>query len=268
MVQAGEIEEKTFGQKCGDGFRDFRQFLYNSETGEVMGRSGSSWAKIGLFYFVFYGFLAGFFVAMLSVFMTTVNQPGEGPPKLTQYIANKAGLVRLDRDNKLTSYNANDTDRIDAYSKVIADFLKGYESYGNSSGIQCGDKPCSFKVTDLGDCSGINDKSFGLKSRKPCIFLRINKVFGWTPNGENGFLKLTCEGATVLPTGFQLSAFPFEGQAGYVSPVVAVQIDTTNGEVKKADCYLEGKDIEVSDSYNPTRSYGKIRIEKISSTSD
>lgn len=76
------------------------------------------------------------------------------------------------------------------------------------------------------------------------------------------------QGATVLPAGFQLSAFPFEGQAGYVSPVVAVQFDTTNGEVKKADCYLEGKDIEVSESYNPTRSYGKIRIEKISSTSN
>ena len=48
-------------------------------------------AKIGVFYLNFYGCLAGFFSAMLAVFMSTLNKPGEGGPKLTQFIKNQAG---------------------------------------------------------------------------------------------------------------------------------------------------------------------------------
>lgn len=269
MVQAEEKETKSCGQKFSDGLSNFKVFLYNSETGEVMGRSGSSWAKIGLFYLVFYGCLAGFFIAMLTVFLSTVNQPGEGGPKLTQYIENKAGLVRIDRYNKLTGYNTNDSDLIKSYSTTINDFLKGFKAYSNNTDIKCGDKSCEFDLDKLGDCSGKSDPSFGLNSRKPCVFIRVNKVFGWMPKDDgSGLLKLKCEGATVLPEGFQLSNFPFQGQDGYTSSVAAIQFDTTDGNTKKADCYITGEDIEVSDSYNPSRSYGKIRIDKISSRTE
>lgn len=45
-------------------------------------------------------------------------------------------------------------------------------------------------------------------------------------------------------------------------PFVAVQVDATKSvEVK---CDLQGDGIEVSDSYNPSRSYGKILIKDIS----
>lgn len=50
-------------------------------------------AKIGFFYLIFYGFLAGFFSAMLAVFLTTVENPEEGGrPKLTQFIENQPGM--------------------------------------------------------------------------------------------------------------------------------------------------------------------------------
>lgn len=45
-------------------------------------------------------------------------------------------------------------------------------------------------------------------------------------------------------------------------PFVAVKVDATKSVNVK--CYLQGDGIEVSDSYNPARSYGKIAITDIS----
>ena len=45
------------------------KFIWNSETKEFVGRDGASWAKVSLFYAVFYTCLGSFFVGMLAVFM-------------------------------------------------------------------------------------------------------------------------------------------------------------------------------------------------------
>lgn len=45
-----------------------------------------------------------------------------------------------------------------------------------------------------------------------------------------------------------------------MAPVVSVKVDADKGDV---DCDLEGKNIKVSDSYNPSRVFGKIRIDEI-----
>ncbi len=42
--------------------------------------------KIGLFYFVYYGFLTAFFAACLTVFLSTLNEPGKGGPKTNQFL--------------------------------------------------------------------------------------------------------------------------------------------------------------------------------------
>ena len=48
---------------------NFGTFIWNGRTKELLGRSGASWAKISLFYSIFYLLLAGFFVGMLAVFV-------------------------------------------------------------------------------------------------------------------------------------------------------------------------------------------------------
>ena len=41
-----EDEKKGCCQKLSDGCSNFGTFLYNAETGQVMGRSGKSWGKL------------------------------------------------------------------------------------------------------------------------------------------------------------------------------------------------------------------------------
>ena len=45
-------------------------------------------------------------------------------------------------------------------------------------------------------------------------------------------------------------------------PFVAVQVDATKSVDVKCD--LQGDGIEISESYNPSRSFGKIAIKEIS----
>jgi len=264
-------------QKFGAGLNNFLKFLYNNETGQVMGRSGSSWAKIGFFYLIFYGFLAGFFSGMLAVFLSTLEDPaGPNGPKLTQYVANQPGLSRLDGNEVAIKlpYNSDDYggNKSAKYGDTIQKFLNKYSEgifqgkslCGVSDAVKAkGEAVCRFDTSLLQNCSGTNDKSFGLESNKPCFFIRMNKVFNWVPEGDSGYLKLKCEADSgevdVYPKGgFLISAFPFRGQKGFELPVVAVQIRT--GNPTKIDCSLEGKNIEVSSSWVPSRAFGNIRI--------
>jgi len=276
MASSSSDEKPSFCQRFSTGLADFRKFLYNGETGEVMGRSGRSWAKIGVFYLIFYGFLAGFFSAMLAVFMTTIEFPEDGgKPKLTQYIENKPGLTRLDHNSRLQGYDSNKN--TSDYANMLIGIFKGIKDNKLYKGECPTDtrenvtKPCYAPFSIYGDCQpdpvDIDNSMFGLKEKKPCIFIKINKVFGWVPKGDK-FLKLACTGtglSKTFPEGFLLNGFPFEGGASIHLPFVAVQVDNTDPNTKvEIKCKLEGEDIEVSSSFNKARSYGNVLIEKIS----
>lgn len=279
LVKMGAPEKQTFGQKCHSQWAGFSNFLYRkSDKGEtlVMGRTGRSWAKIGLFYLVFYGFLAAFFVAMLSVFLSTINKPEDGGPKLTQFIKNQPGLTRLESKDRPLPENfiASNTTENKKYAEFITEFLEGYdnnETYTNefcdvtkTKGTPAGKKPCRFDyMTHLGECSN-SSNLYGLQVGKPCVFVKINKVYDWVPDVTGQFLKMTCDqGAKVFPDGFLLAAFPFRNQKNFQLPVVAIQVDLTSTLEKTVICKLEGDGIEVSSSVVPSRAYGKIRLDDL-----
>ena len=64
------------------------------------------------------------------------------------------------------------------------------------------------------------------------------------------------------PDGFLINGFPFEGGKEHRLPYVAVQLDASDDVSVECQLVEEG-DIEVSDSFNPSRSYGKIRIKGV-----
>jgi len=260
-------EKKGCCERVGDGFSNFAKFLYSRETGQVMGRSGESWLKIGVFYLIFYGFLAAFFSAMLTVFLKTLNDPETGKgPKLVQFIENKPGLTY----KKTIALKKIDTaEEQKAFTDLVTGILDNYNgttkcedsATGMAKGVDC-----VFDVTKLDECGpdGVGN-GYGIEEKKPCVYVRINKVFGWVPEAtkDNGaYLKLKCdkkEAVQIFPEkGFQLGAFPFRGQKNYEPPVVAVKIDLS--KATKVICWLDGPNIEVSESSVEHRAYAKVEI--------
>jgi len=273
MADEGK-DKKGCCEKVGDGFSNFAKFLFNRETGQVMGRSGESWLKIGIFYLIFYGFLAAFFSAMLTVFLKTLENPEDGgAPKLTQFIENKPGLTYTDLGATLSAIRANDTTATvrNGYGKRISEILNKFNAAtlcpDSKTGMADPAKPCAFDTSLLGACGkSANKTNFGLNDRKPCVYVRMNKVFNWVPEetaSTPNYLKLNCgsdTGVEVIPKGFHIGSFPFAGQKDFSLPLVAVQIDLTQTQINKVVCYLEGPNIEVSESSVAHRAYSKVEI--------
>jgi sodium/potassium-transporting ATPase subunit beta len=275
MAAPAEKEKTSCLQGLKTSCTNFGTFLYNKkdvngvETTLVMGRNGNSWAKIGLFYICFYSFLAGFFAAMLAVFLTTINKPGEGGPKLTQYIANKPGLTIVNPLAAGWTKTKGDGKSWNSFENVTQTFLDKYEAKGygedeckeeNKDGYPDGDKPCKFNYVDALGTKCSKATSYGLSNEQPCILLKMNKVYGWVPSGDDTHLKVECDkDVSVYKKGFLKAAMPFRGQGFYQNPV-AVLIMPKLTTALTVRCKLVGPNIEVSTSYNPKRAFGNIEF--------
>ncbi|PAA79463.1 hypothetical protein BOX15_Mlig025274g1 [Macrostomum lignano] len=195
FVPEPEFEEPSKVSRCAA----FLHFLYNKQTGKVMGRSGMSWLKILIFYTIFYSCLAGFFVGMLSVFMYGVlvdNQPHRtGDNSLLQMNPGLGFRPQPDMSSTLIEFTAG---KPGSYARLVANIQELFDTYKRielkpeqvhvRAGCQPDSKPdgqpfkvCKFNWTrELPDCLPAND--FGYASGQPCVVLKLNKIFGWLPD--------------------------------------------------------------------------------------
>jgi len=149
------------------GFDKIKYLIYNGETGEVFTRTPKSWALIIGFYIIYYTFLAAFWAAMLTVFFQTLE---EGKPKWQSGIIGRSpgvGLRPTQDDDLISSAmiafspKAND-DQMKGYIERADDFLKEYAG-------------SEFDTSILGDCA---KPGHGYDIGKPCIFLKLNRIYG------------------------------------------------------------------------------------------
>nr|XP_015813333.2 sodium/potassium-transporting ATPase subunit beta-1b [Nothobranchius furzeri] len=177
----------------------WKKFLWNSETGELLGRTGGSWFKITLFYVVFYGLLAGIFVGTIQALLFTLS---EYKPTWQDRVA-PPGLSHTPRTEKAeVSFRSKDFETYLPYTKALKEFLSQYDEEKQRDQMKfedCGLEPaeyknrgdlesdmgqrkaCRFSRSLLGPCSGLDDRDFGFKEGKPCLIVKLNRIVNFRP---------------------------------------------------------------------------------------
>jgi len=181
-------------------FAGAKEFLYDPQTGAVAGRTCLSWAKIGLFYLVFYSCLAGFFAIWLAVFFTTVSSDVPKQKGMTSLLKDNPGMgyrPQPDVETTLIRFEQGKPESYEVYTDGLRSALELYENkeQDGENYIQCENidnenrdksKVCKFNVDLLGsECTW--QKEFGYDEGQPCVLLKLNKIYEWVPEPyENG----------------------------------------------------------------------------------
>jgi len=173
-------------------------FIYNSDTGQILGRTCGSWFKITVFYIIFYACLSAFFYLCYQIFATTLEKPEDGgSPKWRQdasLIGSNPGVgfrPMPDQDKNSEStliwYKKDDKDDVEFWTSQLTKFLdESVVEAGASNLIECAlgngagsHRVCKVPVDNLGDCT--KEKEFGYPEGKPCVLIKLNKIFDWEP---------------------------------------------------------------------------------------
>jgi len=257
------------------GWEAIKFLLYNPETGEVLTRTPKSWALITVFYIIYYTCLAGFWAAMLTIFLQTLPE-GNRPKWLTSdsLIGRSPGLglrpaqAAENVDSSMIIINKSVEDSWKGWADRSKEFLAKYDG--------------SEHLSKLESCGTGN---YGYDEGKPCIFLKLNKIYGLQhdffndtadlpadmPQGLKDHIASKMPDAnqvwvdcqpknpadkealagkiTYFPAdrGFPERYFPFEGQEDYKSPLVAVQFEPqTAGQLIHIECRAWAKNIGYS----------------------
>ncbi|XP_041988740.1 sodium/potassium-transporting ATPase subunit beta-2-like isoform X2 [Aricia agestis] len=206
MADKTKVTEQYYAPPPDLGkWESFRIFLYNSETGQFLGRTGSSWAKILLFYLIFYAILVGFFAAMLAIFYQTLDSKMPKWQMDASLIGSNPGLgfrpmpESANVESTLIYYRANDKGSVLRWAQVIDDFLEPYRKKGSGAGEAAGAEnrvACDFGTSALGErqvCDVPVDafnpctaaRQYNYEEGGPCVFLKLNKIFNWIPAPYN-----------------------------------------------------------------------------------
>lgn len=275
-----------------------KRFLYNRETGAVLGRTASSWAKITVFYIIFYIVLASMFALLMLILYYTLD------PRIPKYqldgslIGTNPGLgfrPMPNDSNHLSSliwYRGTKSEDYAIWVDSLKQFVKEYKTPGLTPGrgqnlVNCDygipvpeGKVCSFDVSKkFYPC--VEENNFNYHKQRPCIFLKLNKIFGWKPefyqkedlpesmppslantirnitvNSHLETIWLSCEGVTAadvehlgrieyLPQpGFPGYFFPYRNNEGYLPPLVAIVLQNPrNGILINIECKAWAKNI-------------------------
>ncbi|MEQ2287846.1 hypothetical protein AMECASPLE_016855 [Ameca splendens] len=258
-------EDKAASKENTSSWKDS---IYNPRTGELLGRTASSWALILLFYLVFYCFLAGMFALTMWVMLLTLD---DYVPRYRDRIPNPGLVIR---PNSLDiSFNKSDPHKYAQYVKNLESFLQRYndtEQEGNEDCISgqytlqddeegVSKKACHFRRALLSFCSGLSDTNFGYHEGNPCVLLKMNRIIGLKPHGDP-YVNCTVKKDNLIQMHyfpkegrFDKKYFPYYGKKAhenYVQPLVAVKLMLTKEDYNKeltVECKVEGSDLRNND---------------------
>lgn len=281
-------EEYVFEDKKKEG--GFGKFLWNSRTKEFLGRDGASWAKVSMFYAIFYLILGSFFVGMIAVFYQIMPKDRPtyyGPSSVMASRSAKDGGAnpglgfrpQVDVEDWLIRYQPmlsnDDKYGMQKYIRNVNNFLDAkYDKESNSAERfnhreYFASTPCS---------SANNEESqYAYDTPNACILIKLNKIVQWQPklSGANGTvadaIAIRCGGefsadkdnlksVTYHSEGslnnnnygmLKASRFPYDSAVkGYEAPFIWVQFDITPNTLVNIDCKAYADNIDTDDRMN------------------
>ncbi|EDW63593.1 sodium/potassium-transporting ATPase subunit beta-1 [Drosophila virilis] len=287
----GDQYENQFPQPAEK--QTLSEMIYNPSKGTIFGRTGKSWGQLFLFYAIFYIVLGILFTICMQVMLSTMDNhqpkwkldesligtnPGLGFRPLSEQ-TERGSVIEYDR-KKPAEY--------EYYISLVDEFLKDYNHTEGRKMKHCDFKQnhndnevCVVNIDNFGPCTAAN--GYGYKTGEPCIFLKLNKIFGWVPdfyesaiNGmpadlqelinatsvdERQQIWVSCNGhlskdkehfhnISYYPSqGFPAYYYPYLNQPGYLSPLVAVQLHAPpKGKMLDVECRAWAKNIIYSGS--------------------
>jgi len=271
------------------GWEAVSWFLYDKNTGAIMGRTPLSWLLITIFYIIYYSCLAGFWALMLFIFFQTIdNEVPKWDHASGSLIGRSPALgVRPGQsweniDSSMIIFNKNKgyiSKAIPGYAQWVErinTFLeeKGYQT---TPSREEPDVTRKRELANLGPCSGEQDPDFGYSTGKPCIFLKLNRIYGLEPtymthhedmpwelmkrikaarnkqqvwvscNGENPADKENIGPIEYFPEdgGFPSDYYPYLNQEHYLSPLIAVRFSNPEpGQLLHVECRAWAQNIK------------------------
>jgi len=280
------------------GLEAVQWFLFNKDTGAIMGRTPMSWLLITVFYIIYYSFLAAFWALCLFVFFKIGIDDKRPCWEMEASLIGKSPAMGVRPgqsweliDSSMITFNANQMEMVNDVPgwKEWADrtrtFLEPYADVNQTGLSNCAaerkeGEVCKFPISKLGDCGKGN---FGYDEGRPCIYLKLNKIYNLVHDYYNESAKLPnevpprvnkmmknlngpnlnqvwvhCHGENPADVegignvkyypeeaGFEGKYFPYLNEEGYISPLIAVQfMDVPAGQLLHIECRAYAKNIK------------------------
>ncbi|CAH0557282.1 unnamed protein product [Brassicogethes aeneus] len=270
-------------------WQKFQRALYDPSTKQVLGRTPKSWGQLLFFYAMFYIVLAALFAICMQGLFATISVQ-EPTWKLEEsLIGNNPGLgfrpiSDKTEDGSLIWYNTTNHTTTTKWVKLMNTFLEDYnKSQVGENYVQCDfhklpepDQACAIDIGDFGNCTP--EKNYGYNSTSPCVFLKLNRIFGWKPEfftepqddmpialkehinsiinkKERQQIWVSCQGENALdkesatqfeykPHGFAGYFYPYLNTPNYKSPLISVRIlNPTPNIIISIECRAWAKNI-------------------------
>jgi len=197
------------GKKSGPPQQDgFMKFLFNKEKGTCLGRTATSWARILVFYVIFYTCLAAFWLLCLNIFLSTIDRElpryyGKGTIIGVNPGVGYQPWIKENPESTLVKFNVKDPESYSEFVGALNKYLEKYEntsntrvcsgSENNSEVIKDGKvdnstsmEACRFDLSKFKAAGCSKENQYGFKDGEPCIILSLNRLIGWQPEDYDG----------------------------------------------------------------------------------
>lgn len=225
-------------------------------------RTKSSWLKLFAFYTILWLSTIAFWIVYMTIFQQTIDERMPSLRLADSPIGNNPGIAVRPRpsaskiDSSLIHFKSSSSGDWQHWTEDLNKYLHPYQELESGAGQHAqGDcnsyigerdpsKFCPFELRVIpNECS--ESQNFSYHLGKPCILVKLNRIYGWKPDPymfrpkdypiqapfREGLIQITCEGKSSVdkenigpieyyPQGIETKYFPFTNQPGYQSPFV------------------------------------------------